>query len=206
MSQKLFGLDEIKLIGDSNYLLQKNRILKKIAKSLSETGEILANEIKDNYPHIASNYTELPCKVSVGEKYRDLPYLVMDFPRHFDDQKTFSFRVLFLWGHYFNFSLHLGSDLIDKDSLFQFLSSVDKEIYFCIHQTPWEHYFTEDNFKLGSEVTSNDISNQLIKNKFIKISERFEFQDIKDIAHQSIEVFRFLTEIASLTTKNKFDR
>ena len=203
MSEKLFGLDEIKLIGNSSYLLQKNRILKKIIKSLSETGEILATEIQNNYPQIASKYTELPYKVSIGEKYNELPYLVMDFPRHFDDKKTFSFRVLFLWGHYFNFSLHLGSDLIDKDSLFQSLSSA-KEIYFCIHETPWHHYFTEDNFKLGSKVTSVDISNQLSNNNFVKISERIEFHDIKDISDHSIQEFRLLTEIAGITGKHKF--
>jgi hypothetical protein len=46
-------------------------------------------------------------KISKGEKYEGLPYVVLDYPRCFSIDHVFAIRTFFWWGNYFSSSLHL---------------------------------------------------------------------------------------------------
>lgn len=46
-------------------------------------------------------------KVSRGENYRGLPWVMLDFPRVFGRADVFAIRTMFWWGHGFNITLHL---------------------------------------------------------------------------------------------------
>lgn len=198
----LFKNEEVSLISNAEFLLDKNKILEKIAQELSLSGKKLAVEIEHSYPKINSQFTKLPPKISSGEKYHDLPYLVMDYPRHFDARKTFSYRILFLWGRYFNFSLHLGSDLIDLDALLNHLNASNSPVYLSLHDNPWEHYLEEHNFKIGSLVTFDELSKQLKQNKFVKIVHRVGFDEIESLPDLCIQMFGLLIGDLFMTPKD----
>ena len=40
-------------------------------------------------------------KISRGENYRGLPYLILDYPAYFSQKDIFAFRTMFWWGHFF---------------------------------------------------------------------------------------------------------
>ncbi|TDW99319.1 hypothetical protein EDB95_0328 [Dinghuibacter silviterrae] len=53
-------------------------------------------------------------KLSRGENYRGLPYLILDYPAVFDRVDVFAVRTLFWWGHYFSLTLHLKGHYKDR--------------------------------------------------------------------------------------------
>lgn len=46
-------------------------------------------------------------KISRGENYNGLPYVILDQPRLFTREQILAIRTMFWWGHYFSVTLHL---------------------------------------------------------------------------------------------------
>src|SRR6187402_1143085 len=46
-------------------------------------------------------------KISRGENYKGLPYVILDYPRLFGREDVFAVRTMFWWGHSFHVTLHL---------------------------------------------------------------------------------------------------
>jgi len=47
-------------------------------------------------------------KISRGENYLGLPYLVLDYPRLFRPDAVLAIRTFFWWGHFFSSTLQLS--------------------------------------------------------------------------------------------------
>src|SRR5258706_1001549 len=56
-------------------------------------------------PSLPPNW--LSPKISKGENYKGLPWMVLDYPRAFGREDVLAIRTLFWWGHYFSVTLHL---------------------------------------------------------------------------------------------------
>jgi hypothetical protein len=52
-------------------------------------------------------------KISRGENYQGLPWVMLDYPRFFGREDIFAIRTLFWWGHTFSVTLHLKGSYRD---------------------------------------------------------------------------------------------
>ena len=93
--------DEINLVNDSRFLLEKRKILKKISYGLGEVEITLKELINQGGYHFPEGTLTKSGKISRGENYKGLPYLVLDFPRYSENEQIFIFRTMFWWGNYF---------------------------------------------------------------------------------------------------------
>ena len=193
MTTAMLTDEERALIRDRTFLRSKKKALAKISSLLTDSGKKLQKMVREQYPIIEKSYAAMPPKVSRGENYHGLPYRVLDFPRFFEQETTFSYRVVFLWGYYINFSLYLGEELVKPEVLLKAKS--DNAIYFCIAQTPWEHHFTVENFKKLHAVREDELSSQLDRG-FIKIAIREELQNLDLLPEHTAKNFRILTHAA----------
>ena len=98
--------EELRIMLDPGIILTKNGVIEKVYQLFA----LLAKEYQD----ISSQCIHLPLesirvapKISRGENYKGLPYVVMDYPRYFSSSNIFAIRTLFWWGHFFSISLHL---------------------------------------------------------------------------------------------------
>jgi hypothetical protein len=46
-------------------------------------------------------------KISKGDQYKGLPWVMLDYPRVFGKEDVFAIRTMFWWGHCFSVTLHL---------------------------------------------------------------------------------------------------
>ena len=186
---------ELDVVKNTEFLLIKNKILDKIRSKLSETSSMLVAEIKADFPHIYERFGIESPKISRGEKYHGLPYLVLDYPRFFDKGNTFSFRTTFLWGHYVNCSLHVEGDMVDLSSLENRWKSLSKQdLYVCLHSTPWEHYLTKPYFAHISSMNAQDLQKHYHANQFIKIASRLEYGQLENLPDLVSLRFRSLVD------------
>lgn len=149
VSKIQLSANELELVLNKEWILTKQRIIDKVYQLLGT----IASEIQTNAasfndctgPDIWQN----PPKISRGEQYEQLPYVVLDYPRVFTRQHVFAVRNFFWWGHYFSTTLHLkghyteiyataiAANLCNTNNLFmahgnnEFNFTIEKEYSLC---------------------------------------------------------------------------
>lgn len=168
-----FSRRELSLLQDQDFLQTKKTIISKIQQLLG----IAQKELEQNLAQsqfsdgVISRFR--PMKISRGENYRDLPYLVLDYPATFSKEDIFAFRTMFWWGNFFSCTLHLQGRSLSfyrtkiLENMDQF---VGENYYLCIGDSPWEYHYGSDNYKL---ISSNDIDT-IKKCRFLKLSKKID--------------------------------
>jgi hypothetical protein len=113
--------EEIRLVTDPAWILTKNSVMGKVVAMMAALSEAY-KEIWAERPggggvdgampgqgydnEIAAAFTAGP-KISRGEHYRGLPWVMLDYPRAFGREDVLAIRTMFWWGHTFSVTLHL---------------------------------------------------------------------------------------------------
>ncbi len=107
-SKVTLSIAERRLVTDANIILTKNSIIEKVYLLFGQ----LAVQYQQQSRHLAAAFPGifgLHPKISRGEKYRDLPWVMLDYPRCFDKQKgQLAIRSFFWWGNYFSIQLQVS--------------------------------------------------------------------------------------------------
>ena len=99
-----FSADELRLVTDEQVILTKNRIIEKISIFFGLLQSCYRIKSADIFSSLG--IVQQP-KISRGENYNGLPYVILDYPRHFTKEDIFAIRTMFLWGNDFSITLHL---------------------------------------------------------------------------------------------------
>jgi hypothetical protein len=160
--------EELKLVQNAQWLLTKNVIIVKVYHLF---GDIAAWQQQ----HVSAGIFPSSPKISRGENYKGLPYVMLDHPRLFGKEDVFAVRTMFWWGHYFSVTLHLKGmyqqkyrDLIIANR--QLLQQHD--FYISIGEDEWRHELTEDNYRLLSRLQADELGTRLLATDFCKLSAK----------------------------------
>lgn len=169
---------ELDLVSDPSWILTKNSILKKVNNLLAELLYQQQYFIATNSNLLPPEVLSIPGKISRGENYEGLPYLILDHPRHFHREDIFAIRTMFWWGNFFSITLHLSGKY--KIQLTEKIVSGYEELRshfsICINQDQWDHRFNEENYKLIADLGKTEF-NSIVNNKsFIKIGRTMPLQ------------------------------
>ncbi|MEN7548247.1 hypothetical protein AAG747_10020 [Rapidithrix thailandica] len=177
----MFDPKEFEYLTNTDFLQTKRRIIQKLFHQFSQLEHVISGQIH-RFPFIQS----MPLrrgKVSKGENYRELPYLVLDYPAVFKREDIFSLRTIFWWGHEFSCTLHLQGKYKKRfeEKIIERIKTPEKHsnLQLCIHATPWEYYFEEDNYQSILEMDSKTLEQVIQEKPFVKLAcrlplERFE--------------------------------
>jgi hypothetical protein len=129
-------------------------------------------------------------KISKGENYKGLPYLILDYPRLFEHENLpdrqagiFAIRTMFWWGNFFSVTLHL-SGVYKKEMEEKLIASYnnikEKNYYCCKNEDPWEHHFEEGNYVPVIEMNKNDFEKIVCEKSFVKLAKKISLQNWDD--------------------------
>jgi hypothetical protein len=175
---------ELNLVQNADIILTKNTIIKKTIALLESLQEAMIEESKS---HSTDVFTISP-KISKGENYLGLPYVVLDYPRISREDDLCFIRTLFWWGHFFSSTLQLSGThkeqgLCNVISSYELLSATG---YFIgINSNPWQHHFEETNYIKISTLTKQQFENILKEQPHIKIAAKWPLEEW-DIAATSL--------------------
>ena len=96
---------ELELVINADWILTKNLIIQKVYDLF---GQVAAAYQSDAAKFTSFNETPvfgIAPKISRGEQYQQLPYVMLDFPRFFTEEDIFAIRSFFWWGNHC--SIHL---------------------------------------------------------------------------------------------------
>jgi len=168
--------DELQLVNNSEWILTKRQIIDKSVALFGQACESMRDIIRSEENSLPAVFILSEPKISKGENYRQLPYVILDYPRYFDASSIFAIRTMMWWGNFFSMTLHLAGehkkDLEKK--ITANIEAIRSNAYFiCISENQWQHHFEEDNYIPGSSKTREELQDILRRQPFIKIARRF---------------------------------
>lgn len=194
-----FSTQEIDLASDPTILLIKNRIMEKATMLLGEFEQLIKEQLVSKFTFDRAINTNNG-KISKGENYKFLPYLMLDYPAYFTKSDVFALRSMFYWGNFVSFTLHLRGKYLQTyaSTIINEFKNVDNT-YFCINHTEWEYHYKASNYCLLSELSEADVEEQISENGFIKISSKVAINDI----HTSPKALQqFINHLTSAFSKH----
>ena len=96
---------EKQLVTDASWILTKNSIIEKVFILFGELSKAWQMDVV--LQQMPSAINAVPPKISKGENYKGLPYVMLDYPRCFSKEDVFAIRTFFWWGNFFSITLHL---------------------------------------------------------------------------------------------------
>lgn len=180
--------EEKELVMQSGWILTKNRVLKKVWDLLEE----MQTAQQDYMIHLPEEVRKVNAKISKGENYQGLPWLILDQPRYFNKEHVFAIRELFWWGNFFSSTLQLSGNYKTRYEK-RILDSLDQlkeqDFYLCVNTDPWQHHFEEGNFEPMRGMSKDKMEEWIMRSGFIKLSKKIPMERWDSVEDELLEIF-----------------
>jgi hypothetical protein len=182
---------EMDLLNNSEWILTKNLVVKKAQRLLEKVQEIILEHVKGSSVSLPQEVIIISPKISKGENYKGLPWLMLDYPRYFKKEKVFAIRTMFWWGNFFSTTLHLSGEYKERYSggiVESYEALCKNEFFTCIHDEQWHHHFEKENYLPVKDFTAGDFADHIGTRSFIKLSCQLSFlqwNDAPDLLSES---------------------
>lgn len=178
----MFTARELEYLSDRDFLLTKRRVIDKVVHSFAELEKDLKQlVITCGYQFPPDAFLQAG-KISKGENYRGLPYVILDYPRLFSHDAIFAYRTMFWWGNFFSNTLHVSG------SALQYLPVLKKSpepLYIQCNGEQWDHSLAS-----AQRITANK-KVELVEDSvsFVKISQKIPLSEYNTVKHKSADFF-----------------
>lgn len=166
---------ETELVNNTEWIFTKQIIIEKVYRLFGTLQSQYENVLQNDAETLRELLHRKGAKISKGENYNGLPYLILDYPAIFGRKNIFAVRTMFWWGNFFSVSLHLSGKYFNgKNNTNEWLPFLkDNNFFVCINEIEWEHHFSDLNY-----VNANDLSDMQIA----QMQEKSFFKAGKKIA------------------------
>ncbi|MBX3241104.1 MAG: hypothetical protein KIT80_16475 [Chitinophagaceae bacterium] len=189
--------DELQLAQNSDIILTKNLIIEKAGLLLGELIAGFSELAKDIIAGLPAE-SRSP-KISKGEHYLGLPYVILDFPRHFKRHEILAIRTMFWWGNHFSITLHLKGIYRDRSltSVINFSQSPHITGNWLLQTTgdEWQHHPGRDTHQYVRDIPQPQLHHMCSSLTFIKLSYFLPVNEWNNAAQLLTERFEMLAGI-----------
>ena len=196
--------EEMELVKNKEWILTKHIITKKVFEMFGDLNEMIKKEAEPFNYLFPDNIKYQNGKISKGENYQLLPYIILDYPSFFWKDRVFAIRTMFWWGNFFSVTLHLSGTHKQKyipasEDLFLFLQ--EKNFFICINEDEWQHHFREDNYIPASSVSFEKFK-KINEKDFFKISKMISLDQWKNVNDFVINSIRDILQLLQVSFLN----
>lgn len=171
--------EEMDLVLNPGWILTKNTVLEKVKEMLGHVQLAYEKELLNN-KSLPPGILETPPKISKGEYYKGLPWLVLDYPRCFNKEDIFTVRTMFWWGNFFSLTLQLsgGFKKMFEEHIIRSMSFFSRTGFFiCVNEDQWEHDFEKSNYRLINSLPAEETKAMIRDKAFIKLAARIPLSE-----------------------------
>ena len=171
-----FSADELRLVTDEQVILTKNRIIEKISIFFGLLQSCYRIKSADIFSSLG--IVQQP-KISRGENYNGLPYVILDYPRHFTKEDIFAIRTMFLWGNDFSITLHLKGrykKLFEEPLIKNAPLLKNRGWHLQVSGNEWQHHYAHDTHLPVNVITAHEMPSVIAGACFIKVAFYFSLQ------------------------------
>jgi len=188
---------EMELVSSPDIILTKNAILQKIKSFFEELQMKQYDILKKHSSQLPEEVLKISPKISRGENYKGLPWLVLDNPRHFKHNNIFAIRTMFWWGNFFSITLHLSGN--NKNVLLKNLtgnvSLLAKNDFYIYNGTKeWEHDIDPGSYKRLSVIHEDELQKIFFANSFLKLAVKFTVESLDAVEDKLLRNYELLVK------------
>jgi len=190
--------EEMALVNNAEWILTKNGILGKVNLLLTAVQQTQQDILKAFTDRLPPNFIQSSPKISRGENYLGLPYMVLDYPRFFAKEDIAVIRTMFWWGNFFSVTLHLAGSV--KTGMEQRIITAFPELdrqgfYVGVNSKQWEHHFDAGNYLPAGKMNAAAFATQITGCNFIKLSKKISLEEWSEAESKLTGVFQQLLKI-----------
>lgn len=174
--------EERELVFQPEWILTKNRVLEKVREMFVQVQDEYRQQLQQ-LSAVPAEVLQYNFKISKGENYLGLPWLVLDYPRCFGREDVFAVRTMFWWGNFFSITLQLSGKykVQYEDGIIHSYGKICNEGYFiCTEDDPWQHHFDENNYQQAAGFSSGGFKTLIKEKGFLKLAAKFPLQQWDD--------------------------
>jgi hypothetical protein len=166
--------EELLLVQNAEWLLTKNSIIEKVVVLFGELSQQMQPHIHEAAKPLPEAVRASSPKISKGEKYEGLPWVMLDYPRVFGKEDTWAIRTFFWWGHFFTITLQLKGIYKQQhlQALLQNIAVLKQHDFYLGIADEWQHHFREENYRSLRDLDNSSIEELLSRNQFCKFSAK----------------------------------
>ena len=195
--------EEWNLVMNAGILLTKNRAMEKIALFLGELADISSGIFSAESLVLPTSSVWKHPKISRGENYQGLPYLVLDYPRFFFRDDVFAIRTMFWWGNYFSITLHLKGIFLEhfRSGIIRNFEVLARD-QFLVSTTnaEWNHAIG-DEYTLISKFGKEKLAQKCSDDNLLKIAVRIPLQDLVVTGELVLSYYRRIVSVLKVNSQ-----
>lgn len=109
---------------------------------------------------------DVPPKISKGEAYGGLPWLMLDYPRYFKPEGHFAIRIFCWWGNFIGIYWHTSNEMAQKVAE--------------LHQDwdGWENGFVNDPYEFQQNPNNMADNGKQQRVTYYRIAKRYPLTDL----------------------------
>jgi len=178
--------NELLLVTNTDWILTKHRIVEKVYQLFGQ----LSGNIRGQGSYLPAEVLAIPPKIYKGEQYKYLPYVLMDYPRHFKEGNFFAIRFFFWWGNYFSITLQLSGKYKQQYQgkiVEAYHTLAGSDWFVCVSNDEWQHDFEPGNYLPAGEMDEQEWQEFIYSHLFIKVAKKIPL-------HEWEKAYHFFTE------------
>jgi hypothetical protein len=187
--------EELELVQNAGWLLTKNTIIEKVFVLFGEVAHSIREQVMASQVILPADVQATAPKISRGENYEGLPYVMLDYPRLFGREDLFAIRVFFWWGHYFSITLHLKGIYRQQYApalLANLPLLAGRDFSICIAEDEWRHHLAEDNYTALKKLQPAAVERLLSGNRFCKLSASISLNQWSEAKQLLVDLYQVI--------------
>lgn len=184
--------DELLLVQNGQWILTKNTVIQKAYNLFGLLSENLKSSITNRLP---AEVAEISPKISKGENYNGLPYVMFDYPRFFTKENVFAVRTFFWWANYFSVTLHLKGEYkkMFAETIFKNISLLtENNFYISITEDEWQHDMDEKNYILLGSMKNDMQKKYFLQTSFLKLSAKIDLSKWNESEAELLNLYKVI--------------
>lgn len=189
---------EMEVVMNADLILTKNAIIEKAKELLLVLLEKQEAWLRTEKTIFFQQVLQSSPKISKGENYKGLPYLILDFPRRFEQEDILAIRTMFWWGNFFSITLHVKGTYKKQfeEKLVLAHELLKEEAFFvCINDHQWTHDFETKNYLPLAAFTKNDLEKIWSGKEFIKLAKKISLEEWHNAPDKLFNSFKQMIDI-----------
>lgn len=174
---------ELNFARNTSYPLAKHQIVQKVSQLFQHLGQKLVHDFGNQTLFQSSEY-----KITRGENYRLMPYLVLDFPRISGKNFPITCRTFFWWGHYFSCTIMVQTVLIDLDTTAELLA-FSRKTRLLVGDDLWEQDLNSAVYTKLNKLSPAEIKPILEQQEYLKIVTKIALNDYDNLEELATKAY-----------------
>ncbi|WP_126973049.1 hypothetical protein [Gynurincola endophyticus] len=189
--------NEWKMIRETDWIFIKKQITAKVYELLGMIADEWRLTVPENR-HLPEEVRLSEPKITRGEQYKELPYVILDYPRVFGKEGVFAIRTMFWWGKTISVTLHLSGKYKQQYQPALLKNCQVKQYQYCcfeaICKDEWEHEIAAPYYLPVHEFTVEDLQQMITNSGFVKFAIPFALEEWNELPEKLLHAHQTLNE------------